>query len=62
MLRGPRAHLDASELCDIDKHHHEVATGHLPKAKVGKKGNEGQIIDRERGMKRGGEERTKTTV
>lgn len=28
---GPRAHLAAGELCHIDKHHHEVATGYLQK-------------------------------
>lgn len=33
MHGGPCAYLDASELCDVNKHHHEVATGDLPKAK-----------------------------
>lgn len=33
--RGPCAHLDASELCDIDKHHHKVATGDLRKEEIG---------------------------
>ncbi|TNN68601.1 hypothetical protein EYF80_021115 [Liparis tanakae] len=34
---GPRAYFDASELRDVDKHHHQVAAGHLPKAEMGRR-------------------------